>query len=317
MKIKVGLLIAYNGSKYHGLQFNSTFPTIELEIMKSLLKIKAIKPENSEQPHKIGLGQTSRTDKGVHAAMCLLSCKVELKVDDSFFKDLKDDLQPKNIHLYKIIRLSARFNPQKKCTSRIYEYYLPTFVLNTDMSPTPISEGTRDLATKLFKKYEGTRLYHNFTSKNNDRGAQRYIKEIKVSDSIVIDSTEYIKVTLHGNSFLLHQIRKMVGYVVALVRFRSSDALEFFDTAFNKEDLSIPKAPSKFLLLNHQSFDYYNSNPQYEKIEVCDLERQYVMKALIEPEIFQGGHLELFRDWFDIFTKHAYNFGYLKLTDEV
>lgn len=317
MKNRIGLLIAYNGTNYHGLQFNSTYKTIDSEIIKSLLKFNAIKSENAISPQKIGLTQTSRTDKGVHAAMALLTCKIELKVDDILFQNLKNDLSLKQIHLYKIIKLSARFNPRKKCTTRVYEYYLPTFVLNNDLSKEFITKEKIDLLTNLFKKFEGTHLFHNFTASANDCGTQRYIKEIIISEPIVQGDNEYVKIILSGNSFLLHQIRKMVGYVVALMRYKGRKSVDIFDQAFDKSHMSIPKAPSKFLLLEHQQFLIYNSEPTYEKIEVNEDEKMSVKKGLIEPEIFREDNLRIFEEWFIIFKKHFYNFGYLDLKEEI
>jgi tRNA U38,U39,U40 pseudouridine synthase TruA len=39
---------------------------------------------------------------------------------------------------------------------------------------------------------------------------QRYIMTIDVSEPLYIDGSEWVSIKLHGQSFILHQIRKMI-----------------------------------------------------------------------------------------------------------
>lgn len=66
--------------------------------------------------------------------------------------------------------------------------------------------------TSALKEFEGTHNYHNYTNGKgfNDKSANRYIMSINVSDPIYIDGSEWVSIKLHGQSFILHQIRKMI-----------------------------------------------------------------------------------------------------------
>jgi len=86
-----------------------------------------------------------------------------------------------------------------------------------------------DLVTFLretAKKFEGTHNFHNFTVGRDfgDRSSQRHMKKIEVtiniwitlllahllpqiSDPTVFGGTEWMSVMLHGQSFMLHQVR--------------------------------------------------------------------------------------------------------------
>ena len=79
------------------------------------------------------------------------------------------------------------------------------------------------------KKFEGSHNFHNFTVGRDfrDRSCQRFLKSIEVStarapcwtspcthllqilDPAVYGDTEWIAVLLHGQSFMLHQVRTL------------------------------------------------------------------------------------------------------------
>lgn len=313
MKIKTGLIVGFNGNGFHGLQYNIGVKTVESEVIIALLQSNLIKKENSNDPKKICLHRSSRTDKGVHAAFLLITCKIEKEITNEIQTQLKNSLLKSNIYLYKMIRLPGGFNPKKKCNSRIYEYIIPTFVLNDtfDLS-SRIKLENFELLKNLLKKYEGTKKYHNFTISSNIKGTQRFIKNMTISDPYVVDDIEYIKVTLHGNSFLLHQIRKMIGFVLTIIKFARERIDDIFERAFMDERINIPKAPSEFLLLDQPVFTFYNNNPQYEKIEIDEEEKNKVKNKFVYPEIYRQENLEIFKNWFDVFVNHFYEFEYLK-----
>lgn len=51
-----------------------------------------------------------------------------------------------------------------------------------------------------------------------DPSAQRYILECKCSEPFEIDGAKFVKVVLLGQSFVLHQIRKMIGLAIQVNR---------------------------------------------------------------------------------------------------
>lgn len=73
----------------------------------------------------------------------------------------------------------------------------------------------------VFKKYEGTKKYHNYTNSKSytDASAARYMMSF-VRAGVVEgeDGMEWVAVAVTGQAFLLHQIRKMVSMAVDVVR---------------------------------------------------------------------------------------------------
>lgn len=113
--------------------------------------------------------------------------------------------------------------------------------------------------------YEGTRNYHNFTIDKGfkDPSAKRVIKSFVVDPNpILINGTEWLSLKVHGQSFMMHQIRKMIGMVALVVRC-GCDPERIFE-AYGENAISIPKAPSLGLLLERPVFDSYNRRAKSE-----------------------------------------------------
>lgn len=107
--------------------------------------------------------------------------------------------------------------------------------------------------------YLGTRNFWNFTINKpyRDPSAKRVIKSFNVNfDPILIDGTEWLSLKVHGQSFMMHQIRKMVGMAALVVRCGCDPAR--ITEAYGPANLSIPKAPALGLLLERPVFDSYN-----------------------------------------------------------
>ncbi|KAL5119302.1 tRNA pseudouridine synthase 1 [Pleosporales sp. CAS-2024a] len=107
--------------------------------------------------------------------------------------------------------------------------------------------------------YLGTRKYHNYTvqKKFSDKSAQRYIKSFKVAPKpIIINDTEWLSLKVHGQSFMMHQIRKMVGMVALTVRCGTNP--DIMIESFGNHVVRIPKVPGLGLLLERPVFDSYN-----------------------------------------------------------
>lgn len=108
-------------------------------------------------------------------------------------------------------------------------------------------------------KYVGTRNYYNYTIQKQfrDPSAKRHIKSFKVNpEPVIINGTEWFSLKVHGQSFMMHQIRKMVSMAVQVVRC-GCDSVRI-DESFGPTRIGIPKAPSVGLLLERPVFDLYN-----------------------------------------------------------
>lgn len=116
---------------------------------------------------------------------------------------------------------------------------------------------------ECLQRYEGTKNFHNYTVQktHKDPSSKRHIKSFKVSpEPVVINGTEWLSLKVHGQSFMMHQIRKMVAMAALVVR--SGCTPDRINDTYGPDRIAIPKAPGLGLLLERPIFDTYNDRAQ-------------------------------------------------------
>lgn len=113
--------------------------------------------------------------------------------------------------------------------------------------------------SRILKHYVGTRNFHNFTTrtKAEDPAAKRFIISFTADRVVSLDGIDFVRCEVVGQSFMLHQIRKMVGLAVAVMRNCAPESI--YDVAFRKDiRLNVPTAPEVGLHLDECMFTSYN-----------------------------------------------------------
>ncbi|KAI8996395.1 tRNA pseudouridine synthase [Trametes punicea] len=203
---------------------------------------------------------------------------------------------PPEIRLWSIIRVQNSFNARTTCDSRKYTYFFPSYLMippkpqsglwNTlktqgaECTPHPFWNDAEPAATtqddlkrkrayriapeqlaslrEAAKKFEGSHNFHNFTVGRDfrDRSCQRFLKSIEVLDPAVYGDTEWIAVLLHGQSFMLHQVRKMISALV--LSCRTGTPPQIIEEMYGPRQVFVPKMPALGLLLEYPIFESYN-----------------------------------------------------------
>lgn len=112
-------------------------------------------------------------------------------------------------------------------------------------------------------EYRGTNNFHNYTIKKpfKDPSAKRHIRSFEVNPKpIQIGDTEWLSLKVHGQSFMMHQIRKMVAMAVLCVR--CAVPVSIIKESYGPTRISIPKAPGLGLLLERPVFESYSKKAQ-------------------------------------------------------
>lgn len=156
-KVRIAMIVGYNGSSFNGSQKNPGVRTVEEQIEKALFQLNLTSKYNFGDLKKIAWTRATRTDKSVHALQNTFSCKVHLSKEDrsdvsggsdvglerlrerinNALKEinLKDcpDADPKydEVKVFCVIEVSNRFNAKINTSHREYSYYLPTFTLSS------------------------------------------------------------------------------------------------------------------------------------------------------------------------------------------
>ncbi|XP_058547518.1 pseudouridylate synthase 1 homolog isoform X1 [Neofelis nebulosa] len=262
-KRKIVLLMGYSGKGYHGMQRNvgsSQFKTIEDDLVSALVRSGCIPENHGEDMRKMSFQRCARTDKGVSAAGQVVSLKVWL-IDDILEK-INGHLPP-HIRILGLKRVTGGFNSKNKCDARTYLYMLPTFAFahkdhDVQDESYRLSADTLRRVNALLACYKGTHNFHNFTSQKGPReaSARRYILDMFCEEPFVREGMEFAVIKVKGQSFMTHQIRKMVGLVVAVIKGYAPESL--LERSWGEAKVDVPKAPGLGLVLERVHFDKYN-----------------------------------------------------------
>lgn len=391
-KRKVACMLGYCGTGYNGMQTqpDPKLKTIEDVLFKAFAEAGAISEENSTDLKKNSFMRAARTDKGVHAAGNVVSLKLIIEDPDIISKI--NAALPEQIRVWGIERVNRSFDCRKMCSSRIYEYLLPTHSLlpprphsslyhliakskkehpgvlredndqqwwestrqrmldsgitedelklvfeksesalednikmdhvneNDDLteygklvrrvratenacrSEFRVSSEKLNLFREAMNQYVGSHDFHNFTLGKNykDPSSRRYMKSTSVSEPFIIEGSEWISIKIHGQSFMLHQIRKMICMASLVVR--TGCPITRISDCFGPVKINIPKAPALGLLLECPVYESYNVkleelgyNPidfsRYEK-EMNEFKMKYIYDKIYAEEdkqkVFQG-----------------------------
>lgn len=123
-----------------------------------------------------------------------------------------------------------------------------------------ISAFRRERVQEALNAYLGTKNYHNYTIQKafKDPSAKRVIRSFNVgAEPIIINDTEWLSLKVHGQSFMMHQIRKMVAMAALVVRCGTD--IKRISESYGPDKISIPKVPGLGLLLERPVFDSYNA----------------------------------------------------------
>ncbi|XP_002985091.2 tRNA pseudouridine synthase A [Selaginella moellendorffii] len=195
---------------------------------------------------------------------------------------------------------TGRFTPTCTCTSSDLE--------------TGFTFGDEERAklTKILQNYVGTRYFHNFTCrvKPEDPSTQRYITSYEAGEVFTIQGCKFVRCTVIGQSFMLHQIRKMIGLAVAVMRGDAPETI--FERAFRRDTkIGVPMAPELGLFLDECLYTAYNqrfagsheevSLKSFEK-EIAEFKTEVIYPHIASTEAKDG----VFARWLHGLTKERY-----------
>lgn len=158
---------------------------------------------------------------------------------------------------------------------------------------------TLQRANRLFALYKGTHNFHNFTSQKaaSDPSARRYITHMSCGEPFVCSDAEFAVIAVRGQSFMLHQIRKMIGLVIAVMKGYASE--EVMERSWGQEKVDVPKAPGLGLVLERVHFDRYNKrfggDGLHERLEwerqeeaIQAFKEAHIYPTIVETECQEG-----------------------------
>jgi tRNA pseudouridine38-40 synthase len=240
---RIVLIVEYDGTDYHGSQWQANAPTVQGEIEKALKMLTG---------EKIRIKMASRTDAGVHARGQVVGFDTSAALPLNAFVDGMNHFLPAAIAVKEAHRAADGFDVRRKATSREYNYY----ILN---SPTP-----SPLRQKYSYRVEGeldTEAMnlacqmligrHDLASFAANR-QKRTVRDVYKAE--VTRDGDMITFIIIASSFLPHQVRNTVGALVKVGQ--GSMTVEEFNRMVSAAEpgLAGPTAPAAGLCLRRVNY---------------------------------------------------------------
>lgn len=242
---KIVLIIEYDGTRYHGFQWQPGLPTIQAEMEEAIRKLYG-------QSSRVI--SASRTDAGVHAKGQVVSFWAKPAVDTTTLVKALNHYLPGDIAVKAAHRAGNDFNVRRDALSREYRYY----ILNRD-TRSPFSKTFALFMPKMLdiqvmhKACQLMQGKHDFISFTNSldtaRDTVRHVYEAKIDKR-----EEFVVFCMEANSFLPHQVRNTVGPLIRL-GLDKMGIEEFHDIMEAKKlGLAGPTAPAHGLWLTKVNY---------------------------------------------------------------
>jgi len=202
---KIKILIEYDGSEYHGWQFQTNGITIQ-EVLQNCI-YKVVKK-------KTILHSSGRTDAGVHAEGMVAHFVTTSKMTEGEFIRAFNSFLPHDIVVKDVSVVPMAFDARRSARKKIYQYTIlnrthPSALLYRRclFIPFPLNiPAMRRAAKYLVGK-------HDFTSfRASNCGSKNPIREIFSIE--IVKNGDFIFLNFEGNGFLKYMVRNIVGTLV-------------------------------------------------------------------------------------------------------
>lgn len=217
------LTVEYDGSKYHGFQYQKNASSVQEELEKSIADL------TGEWVRVHGAG---RTDAGVHAKGQVVAFNTRSNIALDALRQALNHYLPDDIAVIGAYAVDDTFDPRRDAVARWYRYT----VLNRDV-PSPLLRRYSYLVRECLnvnnirlaaKSMVGVHDFGRFSSPLGDKNAStvRHVHRLEVDAA-----QDILTFDIEGNAFLPRQVRRMVGCLLDVGRGRiaATDIQEMLD----------------------------------------------------------------------------------------
>jgi len=210
------LIIAYDGTDFHGWQMQSNKPTVQGEIVNVLRRIT----QENLQLHGAG-----RTDAGVHALGQIGSFRTQSTLSAGEFQRALNALLPPTIRIVAAEEVGPDFNARWSARGKMYRYRLyrgkvvpPVLWRYVLHYPFPLDEDAMRDASARFVGMHDFASFAASTGSEEDDKERSTEREIYSTELVRSSDGEELVFTIRGRSFLRYMVRKIVGTLLDVGR---------------------------------------------------------------------------------------------------
>lgn len=248
MERNIRLLIAYDGTDFHGWQKQPEMRTVQDVVEQAVRRVVR---------HQVALNAAGRTDAGVHAAGQNANFETTCEIPLPNLRKAIGSRLPKDVSLLHVCQVPPGFRCSQDAVSKLYRYR----IYNAPHRPVreheqrytyhfwnPLDlDRMREAADRLV----GTHDFAGFATKGSERETTvRTILRLEV-----LRHYEEVQVNVEGTGFLYNQVRNMVGTLLEIGRGRwDPDRIDQILAAGDRA-LAGPTAPARGLCLQWVRYD--------------------------------------------------------------
>jgi tRNA pseudouridine38-40 synthase len=201
------LVLEYDGTNYHGSQYQANAPTIQGEMEKALQQLTG---------ETTRIKAASRTDAGVHARGQVVSFRTNSVLPLQAFIDGLNHYLPRDIAVKEAFQSDGLIDVRRRAVSREYKYY----ILNRP-TRSPLRQGLSYLVEEQLdaaamdracRALVGRHDFASFVASAGTAKARRTVRDIFKAE--VTREGDMVILDMVANSFLPHQVRNTAGILI-------------------------------------------------------------------------------------------------------
>lgn len=234
------LVISYDGTGYHGFQYQENAYTVQEALEKALLKLYG---------EKIRVGAAGRTDTGVHARGQVVSFRAPERIPGDRLKQALNGILPRDIVIVEAGEVAEGFRSRKDAKGKVYTYSID----NGSYPDVFLRNYSWYLPCRLdLARMQETAAY--FVGEHDFRAFQAAGSPVKTTVRTIYSLTitkknHLIVLRFEGNGFLYKMVRSITGSLVkvGLGKRSPGEVLEALRSGVRR--YAGPTAPARGLCL--------------------------------------------------------------------
>lgn len=241
------IVVAYDGTNYHGWQFQPNATTISQVLTEAFSSVFF---------QQVSILGASRTDKGVHALGQVAIVRSPIFIDSQILLRAWSKALPSDIRIQSIESLDKLVHPHDGVVQKTYAYHFFT------SRPMPFvarygwyihRKIDLDVLRAALNVFVGTHDFRSFCSGDDLKDTIKTIDSMNLSYFAEWNS---YRIEVKGKSFLRYMVRRIVG---ACLEIASREHLSLQDLIFVLQQRNpchtLPNAPAKGLILERIEYE--------------------------------------------------------------
>ncbi len=245
------MTLAYDGTEFHGWQFQPGMRTVQEALEQALRRTLR---------HRVNLLGCSRTDSGVHAAGYVAGILTPSEMREIAIMRSAGSRLPKDISLLNVREVPLTFHATRSSVSKLYRYRIHNAVTRPceSMNQSKVYHVWSHLDIDRMRAgaapWIGLHDFSSFASAGNDR--QHNVRTIHRIEIYRVG--EEVRIDIEGDGFLYKQVRNMVGTLCEFGRGQWLPEISADILAAEDRTKAGPTAPARGLCLQWVKYDLVN-----------------------------------------------------------